>query len=173
MSRLADQSFHLAHRFAQTDKHRATDDRVTDVQLPYTGERRDRLHIEVVERMAGVEAKPVSKYRRARRANSFELGYDGSALRIAAAGVKGMRIRTGMDLAHAGADERGGFDLAHVGIDEDAGDDARRRELADDLAKPPDLTGHVEPPFGGDLLAPLRHEHRHLGFQVAGDAHHL
>src|SRR5437762_2429193 len=52
---LAHQSFHFAHRLAHADEHGAADDGVADMQLVHTGQGSDRLHVEVVERMAGIE----------------------------------------------------------------------------------------------------------------------
>ena len=54
--RLAHQRLHLPHRLAHADEHERDDDRVADVQLAHAGQRRDRLHVEIVERVAGVEA---------------------------------------------------------------------------------------------------------------------
>ena len=41
------------------------------------------------------------------------------------------------------------------------------------LADARELGGDVEPPFGGDLLAPLGHQAAVLGAQLRGDTQHL
>ena len=60
------------------------------------------------------------------------------------------------------------------GVDEDAGHDAGRRRAS----RPAPSTrfscaDDVEAALGGDLLAALGHQHRHLGPDAAGDADHL
>ncbi len=55
----------------------------------------------------------------------------GAAFRIAALGMKRVRIRSGMDFADARADARRGLDLARLGVDEHAGDDSRVGEPGD------------------------------------------
>src|SRR5436190_1034004 len=52
----ADQSFHLPHRFAKSDEDGATHDRVTDMQLAHARQCRDRLNVEIIERVARIEA---------------------------------------------------------------------------------------------------------------------
>ena len=54
--RFPHQRLHLPHGLAQSREHGARDDRVPDVQLAHARQRGDRLHVEVRERVTGVEA---------------------------------------------------------------------------------------------------------------------
>jgi hypothetical protein len=78
-----------------------------------------------------------------------------------------------VDLAHPRPDARRGLHLGDLGIDEDAGHDPRLGQTGHHAGEPRLLCHHVEPALGGDLVAPLGHQHRHLGPQRAGDADHL
>src|SRR6266542_1405516 len=60
---LPHQRLHLAHGVAQPDEQRPGDDRVPDVQFAHAGERGDRLHIDVIERVARVEPHAGGSYR--------------------------------------------------------------------------------------------------------------
>src|SRR5439155_1817195 len=122
---------HFAYRLAHADEHRPRDDRVADVQLANARKCGDRLHVEIVERMTGVEAHSQRAHRLAGLANRVELRDHRSTFRIASLGVKGMRVRTGVNFAYFGPDTRGRLDLAHIGVDENGGDDAGSRQLRD------------------------------------------
>src|ERR1700676_1941170 len=50
----ANQRLHLPDGLAQADKQRAADDGVADMQLAHAGERGQRVHVKVVERVSGV-----------------------------------------------------------------------------------------------------------------------
>src|ERR1700738_4309028 len=114
----ANQRLHLPHGLAQAYKQRAADDGVADMQLAHAGKRGDRLHVEIVERVPGVEAHAERAHGRAGVADLVELGDHRGTLAIAALGVKRMRIGTGMDLADLDADTRRGIDLLGQCIDE-------------------------------------------------------
>src|SRR5690349_24399141 len=94
------------------------------MQLADTGKRGHGLDVEVVERVAGVEAHAGCTDRIARRLDLLELRHHGRALGVAAARMEGVRIRTAVDLADRGADALRGLDLAQVRVDEDRDDDA-------------------------------------------------
>ena len=75
---LPDQRLHLPHGFAQAHEDGAAHDGVADVQLAHARQRRNRLNVEVVECMAGVETHAQVKNRGTRSADSRELIDDGS-----------------------------------------------------------------------------------------------
>src|SRR6202011_1152551 len=52
----ANQRLHLPYGLAQADKQRAADDGVAHMQLSHAGKRGNRLHVEVIECVSGVEA---------------------------------------------------------------------------------------------------------------------
>src|SRR5664279_5863960 len=99
----AHQRLHLPHGFTQTDEDRAADDGVADMQLAHTGKRRDRLNVEVVERVSGVETHAKRAYGCAGVADLVDLGDHRGTLGISSLRVKRMRIRAGMDLTDLGA----------------------------------------------------------------------
>src|SRR6476620_1393155 len=90
---LAHQRLHLPYRRPQADEDAARDDRMADVQLAHAGDRRDGLHVDVVQRMSGIEAHAEVAYRASGGPDPVELDDDGQALRIAAFRMKRVRIR--------------------------------------------------------------------------------
>ena len=86
-------------------------DGVADVQLAHARQARHRLHVEVVERVAGVEAHAERADRLARALDLLQLRDNGRALRVAALGVEGVRVGAGVDLADRGADALRRLDL--------------------------------------------------------------
>ncbi len=123
--------------------------------------------------MPGIEAHAQSADRRAGLADLRELRDDRRALRIAPLGVERMCIRAGVDFADARAYPRRGLDLTDLGIDEHAADDAGLGQSRDRGLEPRLLRSDIEPPLGRDLLATLRHQHRHLGLERAGERDHF
>ena len=123
--------------------------------------------------MPGIEAHAQRTDGRAGVADLRQLRHDRRALRIASLGVECMGIRTGVDLADARADPRRGLDLTDLGIDEYAADDARLGQSRDGGLEPRLLRGDVESALGRDFLAPLGHQHRHLGLERAGERDHF
>src|SRR5437764_216770 len=119
------QGFHLAHRLAHADEYGAADDGVADVQLAHAAQRSDGLDIEVVERVAGVEAHAKAADRIAGALDALELCDHLGALGVAALRVEGVCIGPGVDLAHRGANARRGLDLPQLGVDENRNHDAR------------------------------------------------
>src|ERR1700676_3227117 len=100
----ANQRLHLPHGLAQADKQRAADDGVAYMQLAHAGKRGNGLNVEVVERVSGVEAHAERANSRAGVTDLGDLGDHRGTFAIPPLGVKGMRIRTGMNLADLGAD---------------------------------------------------------------------
>src|SRR2546423_11731499 len=87
--------------------------------------------------------------------------------------MKGVRVRSGVDLAHRRADALGSLDLGMVGVNEHRYDDAgfgKSRHRALELRL---LRNDIETPFGRDFVASLRDEHRHFRLDASGDADHL
>ena len=123
--------------------------------------------------MAGVEAHAQAAHHFTRRADLVELGEHRRRLGVASGGVEGVGVGAGVDLARARADARGGLDLRGLGVDEHAGDDAGVGEAGDHVLQARLLREHVEPALGGDLVAALGHQHRHLRLRAAGDGDHL
>ena len=102
-----------------------------------------------------------------------QLGDDGRALRIAALGVKRVRVRARVHFADLDADARRGFDLRKLRVDEHRRHDAGIGQLRHRRAQLGLLPRDVEAALGGDLVPPFRHQHRHFGLDAARDAEHF
>jgi hypothetical protein len=130
--RLAQQALHFAHGLAQADEDRPADDRVPDVQLADAKQLRDRLHVEVVERVPGIETHAEHGERRRRRRESSRVRRAPPGFRHPFPGCRKHAHRAGVDLADARADACRRFHLRRVGVDEDAADDAGVGQAATD-----------------------------------------
>ena len=123
-SRLAHQRLQAGHGLAQADEHGPRDDGVSDVQLPHPRQRRDGLHVEVVQAVSGVEAHAGLLDQPARFGHAVDLATDGRTVHIPAVPVKGFGIGPRVQFADGGTDPGRGLDLGRLGIDEHAGGDA-------------------------------------------------
>src|SRR5947199_9063845 len=102
------------------------------MQLANARQRRDWLNVEIIERVARVEAHAERTHGVPGAANRMELGYHRRAFCVASFRMEGVRVGAGVDLADLRADHGGCLDLSDVGVDEDRRDDARRREWRHD-----------------------------------------
>src|SRR5439155_1870113 len=134
---------------------------------------RDRLDIEIVEGVAGIEAHAAVVDRLTGDPHLVELRDYRRAFGIAALGVEGVGVRPGVNLAHARTDARRGFDLPQVGVDEHAGYDAGIGQILHRPLEGRFVRGDIEPAFGGDFLAALGYQPGHFRFERAGDAQHF
>ena len=123
--------------------------------------------------MPGVEAHIEVYHSLARAPQFLQFGGNGGTSRISPALVEGVGVGTGMKFANACPDACSRFDLRQLGIDEYAGHDPRLGKLRDHLAQARFLRSDVQAPFRGDLVPPLRYEHRHFRLQFARDRDHL
>src|SRR2546422_1591850 len=79
---------------------------MADVQLPYPRQPGDRLDVEVVERMTGVEPHAERANGLAGAPDALELGRHRRALLVASLRMEGVSIRSGMHFAHRRAEDR-------------------------------------------------------------------
>src|SRR5574343_1492199 len=90
LRRFAHQSLHFAYRFAQADKHRATDDGMADMQLTDSCQASHWLHVVVIQGMAGIEAHPKAADCLASLTNLVELNQNSRRLVIGPLVMEGM-----------------------------------------------------------------------------------
>ncbi len=79
----------------------------------------------------------------------------------------------GVDFDHRRAQPRRGFDLGGVGGNEQRNADAGIVQTRDERRQHIVLRDHVEPAFGGHLLAPLGHQTHRMGLGRQRDPQHL
>src|SRR5947209_9046162 len=90
---------------------------MADVQLPSPRQPGDRLDVEVVERMTGVEPHAERANGLAGAPDALELRRHRRALLVASLRMEGVGIRSGMDFGHRRADAAGRLQLPHFGGD--------------------------------------------------------
>ena len=138
---------------------------MADVELLHPFNRRHRLHVLIGEAMAGID--PQAQAAGHKRA----LGQACQLARLVAPG--GFGVTAGVQLHPAAAAGGTGLELGGIGIDEQADADAGVLQTAHQVLESRQLGGHVEAAFGGDLLAPLRHQGDHVGANGQGDRRHF
>jgi len=146
---------------------------MTDMKFTHPLQCCNGLNVDVVERMARVEAHANRPDEIARPANTREFMPNRSAFGITSLLMKSLRVRPCVNLAHAGTDSCGRFYLRCFGVDENAGDDARIGQTSHHLLEACLLGNNVKPALGGDFVSALRHQHGHFRRERGGDAHHL
>ena len=152
---------------AKADGDGAADDAVADVQFVEVRHGENATGVFVVEAVASVDAE-------AKRLGLF--GDIGQALKFG--GALGfvavcLGVGAGVQFDERAAGRCGGLDLCGVGVDEQAHHDAGLAKRVGGGGDGVDLPGDVEPAFGGDLGAVLRHKHDGLRLEAQGDVDHL
>ncbi len=84
-----------------------------------------------------------------------------------------VRIAAGVQLDRGHAQILGRIERGRFGIDEEAHPRAGFLQPADRLPQPRSRSAEVEPAFGGDFLAPLRHDGGLVGPEPAGEGQHV
>ena len=138
------------------------------------GQCRDRLHVEVVERVPGVEAHAQPRIASPAARIFASSATTAGLARVAPLRVERVRVRPGVDLADRGADARRRLDLADVRVDEHAHARCPPRPAAPPRRQgaPPAAT-MSSPPSVVISCRPSGTSMAISGLSRAGDADHL
>jgi len=136
-----------------------------DVQLDELRQDQDRLHVRVIQPMAGIHLDA--------GVTREPCGLDQAAEFLLAGGTRGLGIGSGMELDDGGTEGRGGLDLRGLGVDEETDADAGLPHVAEGRLQSSTVGDTVEASLGGDLLAALGNEADIGGKDLQGDGDDL
>ena len=161
-------AFISLHRVLPADEHRMRDDRMADVQFRDFGNRRDRLHIGVMQSVAGIDLQAVLD------AVATTPACMRSSSCCCAISVMRIGITAGMESRSPARPLR-----QRAAICSASGSMNRltrmpsRLQLLHRCLHLREISDHIQSAFGRDLLAPLRHQADILRPDAAGEVDHL
>ena len=167
--RFLDLALHLGYCPSEPDEDCAAYDRMADVQFSDALQRGDRLDVHVVQGMPSIEPHSCRHDLSAGDRDPAQLCADGVMVKALSVVMEDMGEGAGVNFTHDETGICGCIDLVLVCVDERTNLDSRVLESGHDVSQACPLCGHIKTAFGGDLVAALGHEGRHVRSNAPAD----